>query len=273
MRQSSVKYHPELSIAENAKRNSCSVANIRYYIKTHGIDRQYEVKASIVLKLRKYYIDGMSKRRLAKQSGHSINTICKYWNNVVGEEDLYVSHEKKVRKLTVKHRKEYYATHPQVTQDLLDVEKFSSPILEPCCGGGFMAKVIQENGYDVEASDIVDRGYGKAGIDFLSETFLAGKYDIVTNPPYSLFVQMLRKAIEICNHKVAMLLPLNFLSALERLELYKQYPPKKVWVFSHRICIAKGGNFDNYQAGANMTIYAWYIWEKGYSGETTIGWL
>ena len=136
-----------------------------------------------------------------------------------------------------------------------------------------MAEEIRKVGYIVEASDIVFRGYGKGGIDFLTADIETGKYDIITNPPYTLFIEFLTKAMRIAKGKVAMLLPITFLSSQERFELYKQYPPARVYVYTHRICIAKNGKFDDYVAGQNLTIYAWFVWEKDYKGETILRWI
>ena len=39
-----------------------------------------------------------------------------------------------------------------------------------------MAEVIKNEGYSVVASDLVDRGYGQGGVDFLTADFPVGKY-------------------------------------------------------------------------------------------------
>ena len=268
-----IRYNPNLFIKENAIKNGCSEDAIRYYIKSHAIDRRAEQAAKTVTKLRACYEDGKPLSHIAKEAGCSLNTLKRYWSFVVSEEEPSKNGNKKCQKLTTKQKREYYATHPSVTQDLLCCEKFASPILEPCCGGGFMAEVIKQNGYDVYATDIVDRGYGIGNVDFLTDDFPVGKFDIITNPPYTLFVPMVERAMAICNKKVAMLLPLRYLTSKERFEVFKKYPPKYVYVYIERICIAKNGKFEEYDAGANMEMYAWYVWEKGYEGETTLRWI
>lgn len=273
MAKKSIRYNPSLSIKENAIKNGCSEDAIRYYIKSHAIDRRAEQAARMVTKLRACYEEGKPLSHIAKEAGCSLNTLKRYWSFVISEDEPSKSGNKKCQKLTVKQKNEYYATHPSVTQDLLSCEQFTSPILEPCCGGGFMAEVIKNRGYEVYATDIIDRGYGTGNIDFLTADFPIGEYDIITNPPYTLFVPMLEKAMEICNSKVAMLLPLNFLSSKERYEVFKKYPPKSVYVYVERICIAKGGKFEEYESSSNMQIYAWYVWEKGFEGETTLRWI
>ena len=62
---------------------------------------------------------------------------------------------------------DYYATPPIATEMLCKIETFSKDILEPCCGEGHIAKVLEAHGYNVESMDLIDRGYGKGGVDFL----------------------------------------------------------------------------------------------------------
>lgn len=81
--------------------------------------------------------------------------------------------------------RDFYATPAWVTEALLHHVKLRGPVWEPCCGDGAMARVIENAGLDVHASDLVDRGFGEAGVDFLAcSTVPAGCRSIVTNPPY-----------------------------------------------------------------------------------------
>ena len=202
-----------------------------------------------------------------------INTIKKYWTYILGEDVSKIDSQKQ-QKLTLREWMDYYATHPSVTRDLLREEIFNHELLEPCCGGGFMANVLSEAGYSVTASDIVYRGYGIGGVDFLTADIIIGKYDIITNPPYANVVAFIKKALNVCKNKVAILMPLRYLSSLERFkELYADYPPKRIYCYVNRITIAKNGEFEKYEAGMNLEIYAWYVWEKGYYGETTLSWI
>ena len=273
MPKRSIKYYPNLSITENAKKNGCSEDAIRYYIKSHSIDRRAEQAALTITNLRACYEEGKPLTQIAKDAGCSINTAKRYLPFVLSEDEPSKIGNKKCQKLTIRQKNEYYATDPSVSRDLLRCEQFLSPVLEPCCGGGFMAEEIKKAGYEVVASDIIDRGYGKGGVDFITADFPIGVYDIITNPPYSDFIPMLRKAMAICRNKVAMLLPLRYLTSQERYEVFKQYSPKRVYVYIERICIAKNGKFEEYEAGANMEMYAWYVWEKGYEGEPTLRWI
>lgn len=177
---------------------------------------------------------------------------------------------------------DFYATEPKATELLLGLEQFSPNIWEPCCGAGDISKVLEKSGYNVLSTDLIDRGYGKGGIDFLATKEKDLDLDIVTNPPYSLSARFVEKALETVTdgHKVAMFLKLTFLESAERRELFRKYPAKKIWVASSRLLCGKNGDF--YQRNKDGSIkydkdgnpkklssaacYAWFIWQKGYQG-------
>ena len=108
---------------------------------------------------------------------------------------------------------DYYATEPKAITYLLEVEKFSQTILEPACGQGHIAKALESHGYKVLAYDLIDRGYGTTGIDFLTFDKQNISADVITNPPYKLAQEFVEKAMSVIapGHKVAMFLKLTFL--------------------------------------------------------------
>lgn len=268
-----IKYNPKLSIKKNAKLNECSESAIRKFIHKNSIDRRFDRKVALVMELRKLYTNGMSAYSLALKAKKSINTINKYWEYITSEKELSDFDTEKVQKVKAPQPNEYYATHPSVTLDLLRVESFHHSILEPACGGGFISQPLIDNGYDVLSTDLIDRGFGNGGIDFLLYEFEKDKYDIVTNPPYTFFIPFLLKAIEICRNKVAMLLPVTFLSCKQRCKIYKSYPPHTVYIYTDRICIAKNGEFEKYDSTINPQMYAWFVWQKGFKENPTIKWI
>ena len=112
--------------------------------------------------------------------------------------------------------------------------------------------------------------------DFFKLNVEEGKLDIITNPPYNdRLAEIISRCIKLCRQKVAILMPLRYLSSNARYnDIYKNNPPARVYVYQERICIAKNGDFETYNdAGANLEIYAWYIWEKGYIGEPILRWI
>ena len=167
---------------------------------------------------------------------------------------------------------DYYATEPKATEWLLRLEKFDGPILEPACGEGHISKVlIRGGGYSVTSRDIIDRGYGEVA-DFLAIDNLQWDGDIITNPPYAYAQEFVEKALQIIpeGKKVCMFLKLTFLEGRGRKHLFRTQPPARVWVSSSRLLCAMNGEFDKISGSA--TAYAWFVWVKGYQGDTVIKW-
>ena len=170
---------------------------------------------------------------------------------------------------------DYYATEPKAVDFLLEVEKFNGTVWENCCGEGHLSKRMIELGLDVVSTDLIDRGFGIGDVNFL-ETNTIFNGDIVTNPPYKYAVKFIEHALDIIptGNKVFMFLKLQFLEGKSRKELFKKYPPKFVYVSSSRILCAKNGDFEGMKkSGGSAVAYAWYEWEKGYTGDTIIKWV
>ena len=166
---------------------------------------------------------------------------------------------------------DYYATEPKATEWLCRLEQFEGRILEPSCGEGHMSEVLKAAGYEVVSRDLVDRGYGEVA-DFLAIDNQVWDGNIVTNPPYKYAQQFVEKALSIIpeGKKVAMFLKLQFLEGKARRSLFRSSPPIRVWISSSRLKCAMNGDFEAY--GSSAVAYAWFVWEKGYKGETTVKW-
>lgn len=165
---------------------------------------------------------------------------------------------------------DYYATEPSATEWLCRLEHFQGPILEPSCGEGHISKVLEQYGYAVESRDLINRGYGKPGCDFLLCNEWNG--DIVTNPPYRFAKEFVEKALKVIpsGNKVAMFLKLTFLEGKARKSLFLSAPPARIWVSSSRLKCAKNGDFET--IGGSATCYAWFVWVKGHTGDTIVRW-
>lgn len=175
--------------------------------------------------------------------------------------------KKAVRSSKDRQQEDLYATSPEAVRLLLEREKFNHLILEPCAGLGHISEVLLQHGYDVISTDKNSYGYGMGEKDFLkNDDFfdkLKGEVDIITNPPYHLAIPIIEKALSLAKHKVAMLFPFWYL-----IKFY-WYPPRRVYLFTRKIDIAKDGNFEIYR-GKNMKDYAWFVFEKGYKSETNV---
>ena len=134
---------------------------------------------------------------------------------------------------------DYYATDPSAIDKLLTVETPNKHIWECACGGGHLARRLNERGYLVVASDIVNRGYPlDFKQDFLQvdrDTYpLIGDFDILTNPPYKYAQEFVSKALEVLNDgcKCYMFLKLTFLEGQKRYnDLFRDSPPTGVCIF------------------------------------------
>ena len=89
-KESTIKYDPSLSIAENAKRNGVTEDAIRYYIRTRGVDRRYAEKKKVLKSMQAYLKEhpNATKAEVARQSGRGINTVVRYWDILQGKERL-----------------------------------------------------------------------------------------------------------------------------------------------------------------------------------------
>ena len=176
---------------------------------------------------------------------------------------------------------DYYATPYESTNALLNNVKFYGNFLEPCVGGGHIAEVIKKYypNEPIYCMDLVDRGYPNTLVDdFLTYDFLDQKFDnIITNPPYSLAQEFLEKSMKITNNggKVAMFLKIQFLEGVKRLEMFKKYPPKYIYVFTKRQNPWRNGNplDEKGKPWSSTMCFAWFVWEKGSTSEPIVRWM
>lgn len=171
---------------------------------------------------------------------------------------------------------DYYVTDPIAAELLLKQEEFLTDIWECASGENHLADVFKKHGYRVRTSDIVKRTPTTEEYDFLSMDNTSWHGDIITNPPYKLATEFIYKALSILRegNKVAMFLKVQFMEGKERKRLFTNFPPKVIYISSSRIMCTKNGEFEKMkQGGGSAVAYAWYVWEKGYKGQTTIKWI
>jgi hypothetical protein len=148
--------------------------------------------------------------------------------------------------------RDFYATPSRVTEALLRHVRFRGPIWEPCCGDGAMSKVLSAHGHEVVSSDIVDRGFGTAGVDFLACQQVPGNCrSIVTNPPYGDtgshigqakspaamlgFLQHAMRLTETVQGQLALLVRLQWIAGKRAAEMMSAGPFSAVIVLTKRI--------------------------------------
>lgn len=172
---------------------------------------------------------------------------------------------------------DFYATDPKTLELLLeklkeDEIKLSANIWECACGKGHLSKVLEKHNYNVLSTDLIDRGYGNTGIDFLkAPNEWSG--DIITNPPYKYAQEFVEKSLEVINigRYSIMLLKIQFLEGKNRYKMFKKYPPKYVYVNSSRQTCYINGDMSKKMNSASC--YCWFIWQKGFYGNPEIRWI
>ena len=175
---------------------------------------------------------------------------------------------------------DFYATHGDSVKALLEVEDIIYPVLEPACGEGHISKFLDER--QTDSSDLIYRGFGLGGVDFLDEKnyhcdYFKEKYKtIITNPPFNLFQEFVERALEVAKKKVIMFGKLQALEGQKRATFLETTPLKTVYVFKKRQQPMRNGKEFDEETGKKMSstmAFAWFVWEIGYKGKPTIEWI
>lgn len=136
-RTTNFTYYPELTVKENAEINKCSEENVRYFIKSRGIDRRFDSKQVILEDIKLYLKDfpNATKQQIAKDTRHGINTVKRYLKIINGESTLIPDNRRKQNVVSLKERKPpkpkkerlikdgyvYIATNPSFKDDIFKV--------------------------------------------------------------------------------------------------------------------------------------------------------
>jgi hypothetical protein len=154
-----------------------------------------------------------------------------------------------------------WATRALVEHVLRDKEGLKSmSCLEPACGAGHMAKVLREYFAEVRCSDVHPYGYGDV-VDFVRDPYEANSVDwVITNPPFRLAEDFIRKSLKVARRGVAMLTRTVFIESVGRYErLFRDTPPTMFAQFTERVPMVKG-RLD--RKASTATGYGWIVWEK-----------
>jgi hypothetical protein len=216
--------------------------------------------------------DGLTSVRppcIKPNVGSSLSPTTKDWTG--NKKSVFTTLGASSHSTTERQKHDYYATDPKAIEHLLKLENFVN-VWECACGEGHLSKVLLSKNIHGKSSDLIDRGFGEKGIDFLGIDIQEWNGDIITNPPFKYAKEFVLKALQIIptGNKVAMFLRMQFLESKDRKHLFVDFPPKHLFVTSSRISCAMNGDFDNNTGGAMA--YCWFVWQKGFKGQTTIKW-
>lgn len=177
---------------------------------------------------------------------------------------------------------DFYATEPAAIDRLFAHPAFRIPerAWECACGAGHLSEAMKRHGVQVFSSDLVERGYGVGGIDFLeartNEACISvDNLCVITNPPYRYATEFVLHALDLMQpgDRAVFLLNIRYLEGKRRYDqIFSKHPPSRIYQFISRIRCAINGDFEAVTS-ALATAYAWFEWEYDVPEQTTIFWI
>jgi SAM-dependent methyltransferase len=120
----------------------------------------------------------------------------------------------------------------------------------------YLKKKVYDHVWEMDFFDLHDGGYNL----------------IFGNPPYSLAEEFIRHSFELLEPDgyIYFLLRLSFLEGITRgKELFREYPPKRIYVCSRRPSFFS----TNGKHTTDTLAYAMFLWQKGYEEKTELSFL
>ena len=111
---------------------------------------------------------------------------------------------------------DFYVTPHDCTETLIAAEGDRLPlqVWDPCCGIGDISIVLQRHGREVVSTDLIDRGYGQGGLDFLLQVTALAR--AIETRRFKRAEAFLRHVAELGIEYVAFLHNAHWLNAAER---------------------------------------------------------
>lgn len=161
---------------------------------------------------------------------------------------------------------DFFPTPPAVTRAFIEACPLPDGLwCEPAAGAGDIVRAVgpREGWCTYDIRDVPNPGsvIHLPCTDFLQEDDERDFDVIITNPPFSLAEEFVRKARKKATH-VAMLLRLAFLETRRREQLHAEHP-SDVYVLSRRPSFTNNGATDS-------CAYAWFVWGPGRGGRWQI---
>lgn len=197
--------------------------------------------------------------------------------------------------LWARHPEDYYCEPEWTSERLFAAVEFSGTIVDPACGSGRIVRAAREDRYKrygqvLEGRPIPD-GWGRAlGYDLVNrcrecageEDFLTADYEtdnIISNPPYKLCDKrndfaFVRKALATATDKVALLLPLPWMTGADKAKFLQTTRLAQVLVLTPRPSMPPGPVVEaGINPGGGTEDFAWFIWRQAHVGRPQLGWL
>jgi hypothetical protein len=165
----------------------------------------------------------------------------------------------------------FYVEPAWCSTRLFEVESFIGPMQDPACGFGNIPEAALLAGYQVIATDLIDREYRgfDAIADFLST--LDKVANTVCNPPYSSFRNFALHALKVTTGKVAMISLVRRLNAAHWL---RDTPLARIYFLSPRPSMPPGSVIAaGEKPGGGKQDFCWLVWDRAHVGAPTTHWL
>jgi hypothetical protein len=160
------------------------------------------------------------------------------------------------------------------TKHLFNDDKFNKNlnILDPCAGGDKinpMSYPYALNKYMINSNQLTTLDIREDSLSSIKGNYLTMEFDkkfdlIITNPPFNIAIDVIRKSFEVANDGgiIIMLLRLNFFGTKERKPFFDNNMPVHTFVHHKRISFLKGAT--------DSIEYMHTVWIKGINQNHTI---
>lgn len=196
-----------------------------------------------------------------------------------------------------RHAEDWYVEPEWCSERLFATEHFEGTIVDPSCGLGRI--VVAARQHRIHAAQVGDNRVQKAlGYDIVkrskicneeTEDFLTSDYEtdnIVSNPPFGLCgrankstkntrdFEYVIKALATAEKKVALLMPLNWVTGTDKADWLQTTPLAKVLILTPRPSMPSGPYIEaGLKPGGGTADFCWCIWNHAHKGPPTLGWL
>lgn len=174
------------------------------------------------------------------------------------------------------HIADYYVTPIDKISDFLEefekVENVDKDIqILDCCAGGdekhpmSYPEALNKKGFiNISTLDIREDSLSETKGDYLHMDYTNKMDMIITNPPFSLALDIINKSLDDVKDGgfVIMLLRLNYFGGKVRKELWEKQMPKYCFVHHKRISFTDDRKTDSIE-------YAHFVWQKGHNEQFT----
>ena len=126
---------------------------------------------------------------------------------------------------------------------------------------GARDRLIEDDGYSVVSTDLVPRGFGQGGVDFLMEHRApADVQTIVTNPPFKLADQFVRHALRLVP-TVIVLLRWAYAEGANRSDIIDGHL-SRVWLGRERLPFMHRDGYEGPKNSNSGAPFAWFVFEQ-----------